>query len=305
MTHRALPGGPDLLEGGAAHLASEGAASGRLDDQSPEQSLPERTCITLASGRRCEAGKQMRSLTQQLPSTCDCLPWLDRVHSRAGAMYLGPIPVPDRDGLHTGDDEGQAARERPIRARHRTCHRMLVVALRRFAALLVAECHSRIRSYGRDGRAVAREALLAETGAGHAVLGEAPADAGLVLTKEVCERDLENVAGIGPQDERPRPLAVTQADFTRFELAAPRLRARMIGAAIRRGALGAVGRRHIAPQGVDHPEGIEGAETIVDEQMVESDDVGMNDSRCIRRKGLACPHGEHQRSRANCKYCAQ
>ena len=237
---------PNALEGRTAHLAAEGAAARRFDNQRPEQTMAQRSCIALATSRRGQAGEEMRALAQQLPAAGDTLTGLDRIEAGAGPMDL---PTVSRNGLQTGNDQGEAARQRPVGAGPRPCLCLLRKLFRRLGTLDVAEGGTDIRPHRCDGNAIARRLFFAEADAGLLRGGrEGTAAAGLIRAQEIGQRDLEDVAGIGSQHQRARPLAVAQPRLAGFELALASLGTRQRSAEIGRRTLRDLRhRRHVAP----------------------------------------------------------
>jgi hypothetical protein len=85
---------------------------------------------------------------------------------------------------------------------------------------------------------------------------------GALLGQQVLEVDLQAVADIGAQHDRPRPLVLAQRDVAGGER-------RPLGLRLAGG-----GVDHVAPQGIDHAGGVRRPEAVVEEGLVEGDHVG-------------------------------
>ena len=258
-------GGPHLVEGRLRHLAPVHPGAGRLDDQGTEQPLRQRTAVALAAGRGGETAEQVRPLAIETETAGEGSARRDRSEPQAGRRDR-PGRVPHR--LEAGHDEGQAAGSGPVSAPLGVEGRLLL-ALRPIFDLggVPALPVERPARYG-AGR------VRAPVGLGR--LAPRVADVRLAA-EQVGHLHFENVAHRTAQHQRARTLAILQPDLAGLQASGSGLRPvlRLAGDRLRRRRTVQCG--DVAAQGEDHSVGIERPEAVVDEQMIESHDVGVDD----------------------------
>ncbi|CAM3226822.1 hypothetical protein PAAM106076_12335 [Paracoccus aminovorans] len=253
-------------------LAAIPARARPLGQDGPEQPMGDRAAVALASGRGGAAGKEMRALLHHLVEAGKLLPRRYGVQAETGGMR----------GRLAGQGQGhqplgrqvQRAGARPVgrvqRRLGRGFGRRGRVGAQRLAAFDQRGRPARHRVRHRRAAGVVGGAVGAEIARQIARMRVAARGGG----QQVRHPQEQQIAHIGPQHQRPRPVAVAQPHLARRQRT-DRTRG---GCGIQRaiGRLGGIfGHRHyVAAQREDHAEGVERAEAVIDQHLVQRDQIG-------------------------------
>ncbi|WP_139284110.1 hypothetical protein [Rubrimonas cliftonensis] len=284
MAHADAGGVPDPLESGARDLTAIPARVCLLHVHGAEQPVRETAAVTLPARGGAGARHEEWPFALDEEKAIDRLAGRDHAKARAGVMRLRadrppggveagrPVRVArEIDRGETLDSEVRPTGTGPVQ---------IVFGAARILALL--DRAGDFAVFDLVGFAL-RDPLTklvikqAERPAFGAPLGTAVVsrERRIVLAQQVRQADMKNVADIGAQRERARPLAILEPDFARRKLAAPALDA---GRLVARIGVYRVGRDgdggEVAAQRVDHAIGVERPKTVVDQHLVDRRHIG-------------------------------